>query len=108
MKMKRMLGLLVACSMLFSMPVMAEETETVVSDVSTDYFESVEFDTMEPIRLSSAQVDEVFADNNGIQPLITTPDEYEPNDTWLTAKPYDSVEVITPQLTQDMNCIRWV
>lgn len=80
MKMKRMLGLLVACSMLFSMPVMAEETETVVSDVSTDYFESVEFDTMEPIRLSSAQVDEVFADNNGIQPLITTPDEYEPND----------------------------
>ena len=38
MKMKRMFGILVACSMLFSMPVMAEETETVVSDVSTDYF----------------------------------------------------------------------
>ncbi len=99
MKIKRMLGLVLACSMLFSVPTMAEETEAVASDVSADYFESVEFDTMEPIRLSSAQVDEVFADNNGIQPLITTPDEYEPNDTWLTAKPYDSVEVITPQLT---------
>lgn len=99
MKIKRMLGFVLACCMLFSVPVMAEETEVVASDVSADYFETVEFDTMEPIRLSSDQVDEVFVDNHGIQPLITTPDEYEPNDTWLTAKPYDSVEVITPQLT---------
>lgn len=103
MKIKSALGLVLAYGMLFSVPVRAEETEIMDSVVSTefgtDYFEMAEFDLMEPIRLDRDQADGIFTDNGGIQPLVTTPDRYETNDTWLTAKPYANVAVVTSQLS---------
>lgn len=100
MKIKRILSLALIGSMLFSVPVMAEESEgTANVDSENLSLESVEFDVVEPISLEREQVSELFADEDGIQPYTTEPDDCEPNDTPATAYPYSQVETLTTELT---------
>lgn len=39
-------------------------------------------------------------ENSGIKPRVTDPDEYETNDTFLTAYPYNNVADLTPKLSK--------
>lgn len=77
MKIKKLLALALSCSLLCSIPVMAEEsdsTEYVVSaSDATQYFENAEFDLMEPLHLNAAQVT-ALAEKDEIQLLSTVPD----------------------------------
>lgn len=102
MKVKHVLSLALVCSMLFYVPVMAEEENTINSydaeATSLEYLKSIELDKQESISLSSEQVSELFAES-GIQTYVTTPDDCEPNDTIDTAFPYSQVPVVNSQMT---------
>lgn len=103
MKIKRMLALVLSFSLLCSVPVMAAEGDSAEPVVSTSeaaqYFEDAEFDLADPVQLGNDQINTLLAAGNEIQPLVTTPDKYEPNDTISTASPYNNVDVITTKLT---------
>lgn len=102
MKIRYILTLALVCSMLSSVSVMAEETDDTISydaeNRSLEYLESIELDKQEPVYMTPEQVNELFTDE-GMQPYATAPDDYEPNDSYLTAYPYNQVETIRTQLT---------
>lgn len=83
----------------------AEETsvEDVViensQEVATEYLESVELEEMSPISLSEEQYDVLVGGE--IQPYVTTPDDYEENDSPATAFPYSSVATLKTQVTSN-------
>ena len=91
--------------MLFCTPVMAAE-ETTIEDVviensqevATEYLESVELEEMSPISLSEEQYDVLVGDQ--IQPYVTTPDDYEENDSPAR------VETLTTQVTNNNDLYR--
>ena len=103
MKIKRFLGIVLVCSMMFSMPIMAAEKDGSMQNydaeaASLKCLESVQLDKQEAKVLSPAQVSELFSEQS-IQSYTTVPDECEPNDTINTAYPYTQVPVVTSQLT---------
>lgn len=102
MKIKRILSLTLVCSMLFGVPVMANEGDAVSSydteAASLEYLESIEFPECKAIKLSAEEVSELMTKERK-QTRITVPDDYEPNDTVSTAFPYNKVETVNRQLT---------
>lgn len=101
MKIRRILSLILVCSMLFCVPVMAEENNVDSYDAevaSLEYLESISLEKREPIALNSGQINELFAEE-GIRAHTDTPDAYESNDTITTAFPYNQVSVVTSEMT---------
>ena len=102
MRMKRFLGVALACTMLLSVPIKAEEM-TAVGNYTAEESENVldidSLDKQEPTYLDKGEVQELLDEQDIPQPYVTTPDACEPNDTISTAYPYDRVPITTPALT---------
>ncbi|MCM1266567.1 MAG: pre-peptidase C-terminal domain-containing protein [Bacteroidales bacterium] len=99
---KQVLSVALVCSMLFGIPVMAAE-ENIENDqgveaVSVEWLRSVDAEKAEPKYLSPEQMEELSA-NDGIDLQVTVPDDFEPNNTYQTAYPYDQVPILQNTLT---------
>lgn len=114
MKIKKIFSIILVISMLFSMPVLAEEAadgkvvtfnnETVDEFVSEEEAEAmlgeVAISMQTPQEIGTNEVEELFMVQEGVpQTYATTPDSYEPNDSPNTAYPYNSVSTITSSLS---------
>lgn len=101
-RIKRILSMALVCSMLFSLPVMAAEEDAEndfdASEASVEWLESVNYEIMEPRYLSPEKIDELSADD-GVEPQVTVPDDFEPNNTYQTAYPYNQVPILQNELT---------
>lgn len=99
---KRIISIALVCSMLFGIPVMAAEEDIEndydVEATSSEWLKSVDAKKMEPIYLSPEEIEELYTDD-GIEPQVTVPDDFEPNNTPQTAYPYDQVPVLQSELT---------
>lgn len=108
MKIKRLFSLVVVCSMLFCMPVMAAENNlddgAMDEELITGTLEDVEVDLSAPIEVSE-EVYEVLV-GNSIQPYVTTPDNYEENNSPATAVAYNSVATLTNQVSSNNDLYR--
>lgn len=108
MRIKRILSIALVCSMMFSMPVLAEENidEYSVENIDSQDWESIiQYEIQELEQLDSEQAASLFAEE-AIQPYTTVPDNYEPNDTPATAFPYSQVAVSVSQLTNRYDLYR--
>ena len=99
---KRIISIALVCSMSFGIPVMAAEEDIEndydVEATSSEWLKSVDAKKMEPIYLSPEEIEELYTDD-GIEPQVTVPDDFEPNNTPQTAYPYDQVPVLQSELT---------
>lgn len=109
MRIKRLFSLIVVCSMLFCTPVMAAENNDGVTEFDDGTIGSVmEFDfsdinMMSPIEVSDDVLLDQLNNINAVQ-MFSVDDVNDNNDTWMTATPYNSVETITTQVTNN-NCL---
>lgn len=99
---KQILSMALVCSMLFGIPVLAAE-EDIENDydaeaASEEWLKSVDVEKMQPTYLSPEEMEELSADD-GIEPQVTEPDDFEPNNTYQTAYPYDQVPILKSELT---------
>lgn len=120
MKIRRVLSLAMACSMVFSQTVFADEqgknssyeTETVsfadgqddgsscgTVDESMAYLESIEVDKQEPVQMNMDEINSLMSESNGVQPYGADTDAGELNNTIDAASPYNSVPYVKSKLT---------
>lgn len=103
MKLRRILGLALACSIAFSQPVFANEQDSdsscEIAEESMISLESAEVEKQEPIRISADEMNARISVNEGVQPYGADTDVGEPNDTINTAYPYDKVPYAREKLT---------
>ena len=89
---KYMIGLLLACSVAFSTPVMASE------DTSINLTENEKEQDM--AQITGGEMLDLFSDEENNQlDTMAVPDKWEPNNTLETAYPYDKLPVLTTTIT---------
>lgn len=87
-----MIGLLLACSVAFSTPVMASE------DTSINLTENEKEQDM--AQITGGEMLDLFSDEENNQlDTMAVPDKWEPNNTLETAYPYDKLPVLTTTIT---------
>lgn len=99
---KRIIGLVLAFSMLFSMPVKAEGDMENIRDaekLSLEHLKSIELQQQAPVFLGHDQVEALFDEETEVQPYGLGGDDYEPNNTPETAFPYEQVNKLKTQVT---------
>lgn len=98
---KRIIGLILTFSVLFSMPVRAEEAIESVSDseaLSTENLKSIKLTQQTPTVLDHEQIETLLDEEVQIQPYGYGGDDYEPNNTVATAFPYEQVNELQTQM----------
>lgn len=108
---KRIIGLVMASCMLMSTSVMAAEDESIKTEEHTIMSEEEAGESLQEISLSLQEPKEfnynekktILSDKleDTPQPYTTTPDDCEPNDTFQTAYPYNSVPIVKSELTSN-------